>query len=389
MNNTLIIKGVVIILIVFIIGVSLIFIKNKRKEIITMIIASVIALVVGEFVLRSFLPQTTAYGHMIAYDSTLGWKFISNGKGKMAHRGTVPNIIETNSLGFRDHAPSEKKKRKLMVLGDSFVANIALGDKEVFTEIMEDQLEGYDVMNFGVNGYGEVQEYLLLEKWLDVIKPDVVVLVVCLQNDFADNMATQGFYARPSASLEGSDSILTIHEQAKVSKNEKSHDDIFAKSNVNWLVTRAVNNLFSKPDSLYLTEFYTCQSPISRSYRDEFKVMQELLIKIASLGREKNVSVVFVLAPSILQVDDELWKSFLEKNSSTRKNFIRSSPNDRLMQFANNNNLRMLDLLPVFLEAGKKNVKFYHPVEQHWTKEGNQVVAMSLTEYLKANTLIE
>ena len=389
MSNTLIIKGVIIILIAVIVALCLIFIKNKRKEITLVIISSVMAIIVGEFALRSFLPQTTEYGHMIAYDSTLGWKFVSNGKGVMAHRGTPPNVIETNSLGFRDHAPSEKKTKKLMVLGDSFVANIALADKEVFTEIMEDQLEEYDVLNFGVNGYGQVQEYLLLEKWINVIDPDVVMLIIYPQNDFADNMGTHRFYARPSASLEGGDSILTIHRQLKDHKIEKGFDGILSKSHVNWLVTRALNNLFSKPDSLYLTEFYTCQSPIPGEYRAAFKIMQELLIRIASVAKEKNVPVVFALAPSILQVDDELWKLFLERNSVAKKNYVRSSPNDRLMQFAKDNNLLMLDLLPVFLEEGKKNVKFYHPVEQHWTKEGNRVVANALMDFLESKSLIE
>ena len=389
MSNTLIIKGVIIILVIVIVGLCLIFLKNKRKEITLIIISCVIALIIGEFALRTFLPQTTDYGHMIAYDSILGWKFISNGKGVMAHRGTPPNVIETNSLGFRDHAPSEKKKKKLMVLGDSFVANIALEDKEVFTEIMEDQLEEYDVLNFGVNGYGQVQEYLLLEKWIDVIDPDVILLIVYPQNDFADNMGTYRFYPRPSASLVGVDSILTIHRQLKDLKIGKGFGDLFSESHVNWLVTRAFNNLFSKPDSLYLTEFYTCQSPIPPGYRASFKIMQELLIKIDSLGKEKNIRVVFALAPSILQVDDNLWKLFLERNSFTKKSFKRSSPNDRLMQFAKDNNLLMLDLLPVFLDERKKNVKFYHPVEQHWTKEGNQVVATALMDFLESKSLTD
>lgn len=389
MNITLIIKGVIIILIVVIVTLCLIFLRNKRKEITLVVISSGIALIVGEFALRSFLPQTTDYGHMIVYDSTLGWKFIPNGKGAMAHRGTHPNVIETNSLGFRDHAPSEKKKKKIMVLGDSFVANIALEDREVFTEIMEDKLKEYDVLNFGVSGYGQVQEYLLLEKWIDVIDPDVVILVVYLQNDFANNMGTHGLYARPSASLEGRDSILTIHKQSLDPKNKTGFHNLFSKSHINWLVTRAINNLFPTADSLYVTEVYTCQSPIPDDHRAAFNIMERLLIKIAELGKEKNVPVIFALAPSILQVDNELWTFFLEQNSFRKKKYIRSSPNDRLMQFAKANSILMLDLLPVFLEEGKRNVKCYHPVEQHWTKEGNEVVANVLIDYLKDSSLIE
>jgi hypothetical protein len=388
MNITLIIKGVIIMLIVVIVALCLIFLKNKRKEITLIIISSVIALIVGEFALRSFLPQTTDYGHMIVYDSMLGWKFLSNGKGVVAHRGTMPNVIETNAWGFRDHAPSEKKKKKVMVVGDSFVANVAIEDKEVFTEIIEDKLEEYDVLNFGVSQYGQVQEYLLLEKWINAVDPYIVVVIVYLQNDFVENMAPDGLFPRPFASLKGRDSILTIHK-LKDLKIEKGFRNILSKSHVNWLMTRSINNLFAKTDSSHMTEFYSCQSPIPKEYRVAFKIMEELLFKIARLGKEKNVPVIFALAPSILQVDDELWSVFLEKNSFTKKNYIRSSPNDRLMQFAKTNSLQMLDLLPVFLEEEKRNVKCYHPVEQHWTKEGNEVVAKALLDYLNANSLIE
>ena len=158
----------------------------------------------------------------------------------------------------------------------------------------------------------------------------------------------------PVGSLEGRDSILTIHELSRNLNIEKGSDGIFSKSHVNWLVTRAINNLSSKPDSLFMTEFYTCQSPTADNYRVAFEIMQKLLIKIANLGKDKNVPVVFVLAPSIVQANDKHWKVFMEKNSLAKKNFIRSSPNDRLMQFAKDNNILMLDLLPLLLRKGKR-----------------------------------
>jgi len=80
--------------------------------------------------------------------------------------GAVANTIQTNSLGFRDHAPPSNKKNRIMVLGDSFVSNVSVKDDEVFTEIMETRMKDSDVMNFGVNAYGEVQEYLLLKNGL-------------------------------------------------------------------------------------------------------------------------------------------------------------------------------------------------------------------------------
>jgi hypothetical protein len=392
MSNSMIVKGTIAILILGIVLFSFAFFKKKRKEIALLITSSVIALLIGELLLRMFWPQITEYGNMFTNDSTLGWKFISNGKGRMVHPGATQNTIETNSLGFRDHAPSPDKKKKLLVLGDSFVSNISVKDEDVFTEIMEGRLKNYDVLNFGVNGYGQVQEYLLLKKWLHMINPEVVILVIYLQNDFADNSGDYWLYPRPYASLDGKDSILTLRQQSKDQriKNYEGPSNLLSKSHLNRLITRTINNLLSKPDSLYIaTEFYSCRWPISEDYHLRFRIMEELLLKIATLGKEKDVPVVFALVPSILQVEDELWELFLEKNSKARQSYIRSLPNDQLMQFAKQNHLFMIDFLPVFIQESKNNIKLYNPIEQHWTKDGNRFVASSLIDFLKSNSLIE
>ncbi len=117
--------------------------------------------------------------------------------------------------------------------------------------------------------------------------------------------------------------------------------------------------------------------------------MEKLLLKIVAFGKERNMPVVLALAPSIIQIEDEVWKSLLDEYHEVEENYSRSLPNDRLMKFAEMNNLMMLDLFPILRKESKKNKKLYHAVEQHWTKEGNQVVAMSLMQYLKAKALIE
>ena len=90
-----------------------------------------------------------------------------------------------------------------------------------------------------------------------------------------------------------------------------------------------------------------------------------------------------------MQIEDELWESFLKKNQKNQKKYLRSLPNDRLMEFAKRNHLLMLDFFPLLLQESKRNVKLYHPVEQHWTKEGNRVVANALIDYLESKSLIE
>lgn len=390
MSSYMIVKSTIVVLIIAAVTLCLIFFKKKRVEITVLIISTVIALIIGEFSLRIFLPQMEEYSNMFAYDSLLGWRFVTSSTGRMVLTpgGPGPNTVKTNSLGFRDHEPSKSKTHRIMVLGDSFVSNVSVKDDEVFTEIMEAQLQDSDVQNFGVNAYGEVQEYLLLKKWVNVIHPDLIILVVYLENDFADNVRGYWHYSRPYASLEGMDSTLTFHPQSIQPPKEPSH--ILSRSHLNRLLSRAMNRLFMESDSTIIPpEFYTCQSPMSIESKLQLRILEKLLVEIATLSQEQDIPIVFALAPSMLQVRDDLWQEFTTKIKTPNGTFLRSLPDDELMHFAASNNLVMMDLLPILIEANRKQTNLYHPIEVHWTKEGNRIVANALLDYLKAKSLIE
>src|SRR5688572_8703832 len=296
MASTLLIKSIIAVLGIGTIIFAFLFFRTKRKEIVLLAVSIAIAIIVSEFSLRIFLPQISNHVRMFEPDPTLGWKFISNGKWKIVYPGGIRNVIEINSMGFRDHTPPSDQKRKLLVIGDSFVSNISVKDNEVFTEVMEDQLKNYDVLNFGVVGYGQVQEYLLLQKWIKEIKPDVVLLIIYFGNDFIDNIGAYWGISRPYASLEGQDSVLVIHPDSHPqSRNQqKDSSSILSKSHLNILINRSLNKIFQEYDSsLAPPEFYSCQWPTPQREDLMFRIMGELLLKIANLGKENDVPVVF------------------------------------------------------------------------------------------------
>ncbi len=116
--------------------------------------------------------------------------------------------------------------------------------------------------------------------------------------------------------------------------------------------------------------------------------MEELLLRIANYVDERGVPLVFAIAPSVFQVEEERWSRLLKYAEESEK-YIRSLPNDKLMQFAEKNNLLMIDLLPKFQYEAKKGKTLYNRTEQHWNSDGNLLVAHSLLEYLKAKSLVE
>lgn len=388
-----------------VISLSFLFFRNKRKEIALGLFSFVFAIFIAEAFVRLFYPQIMEHDKMFEYDPYLGWKFISNKKGAIVYQGETRHYIETNYIGFRDDPPppDQDKIRKILVLGDSFVSNISVKDSEVFTEVLEQRLKNTAVLNFGVNGYGQVQEYLLLQKWLRKIDPDLIILVIYIRNDFNDNMGGYWLYPRPFASWSEEDLTLKINPPPQLTPTEEATSEPFRKfyrkSHLYHFLDRRIRFLitkFSQADqsehkpSLYTPpELYLCRSQPSENTKLMYRTMEELLLRIEGYADEIGLSLVFAIAPTIVQVEDELWSSTLLNYGGKPEDYIRTLPNDKLMQFAEKNNLLMIDLLPILQSEAKKGKTLYNRRDQHWNSDGNRVVAGSLLGYLKTKSLIE
>jgi lysophospholipase L1-like esterase len=95
--------------------------------------------------------------------------------------------------------PAAARKPTVLFLGDSFVWGYDVEAEERFTELLRRGLPDARIVNAGVPGYGTDQEYLMLERIWDAVRPDVVVLMFCTGNDRADNSANvrNGGYYKP------------------------------------------------------------------------------------------------------------------------------------------------------------------------------------------------
>jgi lysophospholipase L1-like esterase len=134
---------------------------------------------------------------LFRYDSELGWAPIPNAAA--AFTGTRTIDVRNNSLGLRDLEPAGTRKPTVMFVGDSFVWGYDVKAHERFTELLRQELPAARIVNAGVPGYGTDQEYLLLERIWNAVRPDVVVLMYCTGNDRLDNSANMrnGGYYKP------------------------------------------------------------------------------------------------------------------------------------------------------------------------------------------------
>ncbi len=176
--------------------------KKLLFWIISIVMGLVFACFLGEGGCRLFLNTRCLSGFLhydernllYKYDKELGWFPISG--EEHYYTGSRKIFVKNNSVGFRDRDHGPKGKPRIIFLGDSFVWGYDVEQKERFTEKLQKLLPDYEILNFGVSGYGSDQEYLILKKYFYRYKPDIVFLMF-EDNDRDDNSTNvryDGYY---------------------------------------------------------------------------------------------------------------------------------------------------------------------------------------------------
>ena len=150
----------------------------------------VVTLVVAEAVLRFvdlryLRPYPAGAQRVYNYDAELGWFPVPNSDVTFTGLRTVK--VHHNSLGLRDIEHDTAPKPTVAFVGDSFVWGYDAEQDERFTEVLRAKMPAQRIVNAGVTAYGTDQEYLLLRRIWERLNPNVVVLMVCTDNDRKDN----------------------------------------------------------------------------------------------------------------------------------------------------------------------------------------------------------
>jgi hypothetical protein len=156
------------------------------------------------------LQGTRVYREHV-FSGTLGWTPRPNGVGQWPNGKTY----SVNGRGYRGRALGPRRpadgSRRVIVLGDSIAFGAGVGDEETFARRL-DAVSSVEVANLAVSGFGIDQALLRLESEGFALAPDVVVLNVCLFNDYVDDMLDSYLHdaatPKPRYELRGGDLVL-------------------------------------------------------------------------------------------------------------------------------------------------------------------------------------
>lgn len=117
-----------------------------------------------------------------------------------------------------------KAEKEIWVFGCSFTHGWSLNDEETYPWLLQERLPGYEVVNFGVDGYGTLQSLIQFREGLEGGKKPVAVVLAyasfhdqrnTLTRAWVKTMLTygnpQGLLDRPYARLNGDGRIELLH----------------------------------------------------------------------------------------------------------------------------------------------------------------------------------
>lgn len=168
--------------------------RSALRKLLLLLASVVIAIALGECAIRISGKHFEASLH--TPDPDLGWDFRAGAHGWSVLEGT--EYIAINSDGNRDHERAIEKPEgtlRIAVLGDSFSAAYSVSAEGAFWGVLESKLSEcpalagrkVEVLNFGVGGYGQAQQLIMLRKKVWKYDPDVVMVAFYGGNDMIDN----------------------------------------------------------------------------------------------------------------------------------------------------------------------------------------------------------
>ena len=330
-----------------------------------LLVSCAVGLALCEGFLRLFYPK---YRHLavVQFHTDAGriWARTPNSRDWRSHPDThVPYSFYHNNLALRQHRDFSEAdlaaSTNVGVFGDSFTENFRMPVQYAFTEPLDYLLnqsgKPFNVLNFGVGGYGTDQSLLHYESFHHAEKLDHVLYVYC-RNDL------QNIYTK---------SLFRLDEAGRLVRNESVRASwwvlLINKLHVSYLVLDVSGRL-----SPFITKTAAFRESMRRgAYRQ---------------GRpdysEKNVLETF---RQLIRH----WKHLAEHNGSTFSVvLLPDEPDPVIVDLLEAEDVAIIDLYACFRDADPAYLwsSYRFQNDGHWSEAGNRLAAICLYRVLEEKT---
>lgn len=341
------------------------------------------------------IPTNRKHDPLFQYHEVFGWQFSPNTIRHSPRPLPKGSTIRINSAGVRrkDDIAIAKPKggKRIVVLGDSFTSNIDVEEHDIFTSRLCRMLPpNFVVLNFGVNGYGPTQEYLLLRDKAMAYKPDLVIMVIFIGNDFCDVTGYKDWaqnYRRPYARLsKKGDIVFNNIPVSKVQPPARAIIDLEGSRLVNFIGNRLYpsTGAITEPEEVRMFK-----KQYSRETAQAFLIMNKILELTNNYCKQNGAEFLVVIAPTVAQVNNTYWLDIKKKYQLQDEDYDLFLPNSILTEACHGMNIPILDLTPTLRMHSEKVENIYYPYDWHWNARGNFIIASAIYEYLASTKLLK
>ena len=371
-------------------------------------VSLVIGLLICEALLGWLKPQLYRRPQVWQFDVALGWEHIPRASGWLA-KPEFEVEFRINGAGLRDLDYSRKRPvegKRLLVMGDSFAEGWGVQLEESVSKQLEKKLQKttpnkiFEVLNFGVAGYGTDQEMLFFEELGRFYQPDKVVVLFYV-NDLINNANRQGIGAergyKPYFRM-GRDGRLQLRGvpvrktpfwdenfwatrpwQERLLRHLSQRWNLYALVNKSLApeVPRAQRQKFY--ESLYGTQS-------NRSLDQMWELTGKLLQAFDARVQEAGAQMLLVYVPAIVQVEETNWRSKRDLYGLIGE-FDLQKPNREIARLAAAYGIPLLDLYEPFMRVSEREELYYR--ESHWNVRGHALAANLIGDYLLQQGLLD
>lgn len=295
-------------------------------------------------------------GKYSTYHPTRGWAMIPDVKN-MTPFGPG-KFVNTNSKGLRGATEYQYArtpgKQRILVLGDSFTFGTDVSDDETFSHYLEADLPNTEVLNLGIQGYGQDQMLLYLQEEGVKYHPDVVILGFA-HMDIHRNLWKFFAFAKPKFDMTPTGLRLT-------NVPVPTPDQVLAEEPYR---SKAIDT------AVILTQKLRWVTGITE--RDARQLTIPILDEIVSTTRAIKAVPVFVYLPAYEEVDD------LSDGMSGNELY--------LYDYCSKHDLACLFLRPRFVKAARNGTKLESHF--HWNPTMHKMAAEEIANFLVAKGLVQ
>jgi len=342
-----------------------------------------------------FRPDRNGQKGSSQFDPYLGWTNRPGASGTAYGPDGLVSPISINSLGLRDREVDYSRPaglKRILVLGDSFAWGYGLKTEERFSDILDAQFPGIQVLNLGVVGYSTDQESVLLEREGFKYDPDMVILLVhdtdIFHNGLRANygkkkpyyrmidgeLTRQGVPVPPPDEGKESEAVRSKDDEKSRSFWHSVKKDLLGRSRLYRLISSRLKRIGAFRS--LLIDLKLVQK--DRSVADNVRLTAAIIERMARQARESGVEDFLVLlVPSKEVINYHLPAAVGNRLIRFKDTEIlrREEAVERLTGLLKKNSISYIDLSPDFKNRASRGTDLYFINDNHWNARANQIAA--------------